>query len=98
MYTISKPSALPVSEARFVRERFLRSLNSVGSNISLPNTAAANPPIYGGSTGGATVPLRRRVTVANMAPTNAESIDERIPRIASTIRVIPDFPKPGEDL
>ncbi|KAL8492097.1 hypothetical protein ACS0TY_023643 [Phlomoides rotata] len=96
MYAIiSKPSTLPISEARIVPERFLHSLNSIRSSISLPNTAATTPQIYGGSTGGVTVPQRRRLTVANMASSNAESIDERIPRIASTIRVIPDFPKPG---
>lgn len=33
-----------------------------------------------------------------MATSNTDVTDDRIPRIASTIRVIPDFPKPGEAL
>lgn len=35
------------------------------------------------------------MSVAHMASSNVDGTDDRISRISSTIRVIPDFPKPG---
>lgn len=103
MYTLSKLSPLKIAEARIV---YLHSGNSLKSSFFLPNTEATtarrssssrreDPLIYRRSTGGATVPERRPMSVANMTSSNVDSTDDRIPRISSTIRVIPDFPKPG---
>ncbi|KAL6504330.1 Adenine phosphoribosyltransferase 3 [Orobanche gracilis] len=35
------------------------------------------------------------MSVVNMASSDVNSIDDRVYRISSSIRVIPDFPKPG---
>ncbi|KAH6836121.1 adenine phosphoribosyl transferase 1, partial [Perilla frutescens var. hirtella] len=97
-------SALPqFSSLKIYEAKIVSSLHSANSLKFLPNTEATTAPpsntgdplICTRSTGGATVPERRRVSVASMATSNVDGTDDRIPRIASTIRVIPDFPKPG---
>ncbi|XP_057780037.1 adenine phosphoribosyltransferase 1-like isoform X4 [Salvia miltiorrhiza] len=108
MYALSQaqPSPLKIHEAKIVSS--LRTAISLKSDFFSPNTAAAavtttarrrsstsDPQIYVRSSGGATLPERRRLSGAAMATSNVDGTDDRIARIASTIRVIPDFPKPG---
>nr|UVX24209.1 adenine phosphoribosyl transferase 1 [Isodon rubescens] len=102
MYALSHSSPLKIHGAKIVSS--LLSAKSFKSGFFLPTTAAttttptsrSDPLIYGRSTGGITVlNERRRRSVTTMATSNVDVTDDRIPRIASTIRVIPDFPKPG---
>ncbi|KAK6162884.1 hypothetical protein DH2020_002725 [Rehmannia glutinosa] len=51
--------------------------------------------IYRGSTGVATIPKRKPMSIVHMASSNVDNTDDRISRISSSIRVIPNFPKPG---
>lgn len=107
MYALSKPSPLTTLEGRIVSRTYLYSALSAKSNIFSPHSNATTlrssssgretPPIYHRSlTGGAAVVKRQPISVAHMASSNVGDTDDRISRISSTIRVIPDFPKPGE--
>ncbi|KAG6422064.1 hypothetical protein SASPL_118626 [Salvia splendens] len=93
MNALSQPLHLKISEAKIVSP--LRSSVFTKPDFFTPNTAPASRSIYSRFTGGATVPERRRMSGAAMATSNVDATDDRIARIASTIRVIPDFPKPG---
>ncbi|KAG8390953.1 hypothetical protein BUALT_Bualt01G0137100 [Buddleja alternifolia] len=99
MYTLSKvkPSSSSSSslslEAKIVSQCHS---HSVKSNIFLPNTkakaAAANTRlIYHHHHRPASTGERRAVIIMG----SSSNVDDRIPRISSSIRVIPDFPKPG---
>ncbi|XP_042058226.1 adenine phosphoribosyltransferase 1-like [Salvia splendens] len=96
MNALSQPPPLKISEAKIVSS--LRISVFTKPDFFTPNTAPpsrSDPLIYSRFTGGATVPERRRMSGAAMATSNVDATDDRIARIASTIRVIPDFPKPG---
>ncbi|KAL1564748.1 adenine phosphoribosyltransferase [Salvia divinorum] len=99
MNALSQPSPLKIKEAKIASSR--RSSVFTKSCFFTPNTAAAPSRsdllIYSRFTAGAsaTAPERRRMSGAAMATSNVDGTDDRISRIASTIRVIPDFPKPG---
>ncbi|KAI3460158.1 hypothetical protein Pfo_016821 [Paulownia fortunei] len=104
MYTLSNPSPLQILEARIVSLSYLDSGNSVKSNFFLPYSNATtarsssrreNQLIYHESTGGAAAAKRQPMSVAHMASSNVDDTNDRISRISSSIRVIPDFPKPG---
>ncbi|KAL0366267.1 UNVERIFIED_CONTAM: Adenine phosphoribosyltransferase 1, chloroplastic [Sesamum radiatum] len=103
MSRLSTLSPQKILEAKIVSHCYFYSANSVKPSFFLPNpnTAAARssrrvkPPIYRGATGGAAAPERQPISVAHMASTNVDGTDDRISRISSSIRVIPDFPKPG---
>ncbi|PIN20747.1 Adenine phosphoribosyl transferase [Handroanthus impetiginosus] len=103
MYTLSSPTTLKILEAKIVSQGHLYCSNSVKSVQFLPNTDATaarsgrreNLLIYGGSSGGVAAPERKPMSVAHMASSNVDETDDRVSRISSTIRVIPDFPKPG---
>ncbi|KAK6116000.1 hypothetical protein DH2020_008269 [Rehmannia glutinosa] len=104
MSTVSKPVPHKFLEARIVSQRYLHSGNSVKSHFLLPYTNATTGRsssrreillIYGGPIGGAAVPERKPLSVVHMTSSNVDNKDDRISRISSSIRVIPDFPKPG---
>ncbi|GFP93726.1 adenine phosphoribosyltransferase 3 [Phtheirospermum japonicum] len=96
MSTLSKPASPKSLEARIVNQTYLYR----GKSVLLPHynatTACSKFPLkYGGSTGGASAEKRQPISVVQMAPSDVNDIDNRISRISSSIRVIPDFPKPG---
>ncbi|EYU36373.1 hypothetical protein ABFS82_14G261300 [Erythranthe guttata] len=106
MYTLSQLSPIEIFEGKIVPIGYLCSRIKVKSNIFISHSNAAttaissssrkdNPAIYGRLTGGAAVPERKLTRAAHMASANVGETDDRISRISSTIRVIPDFPKPG---
>ncbi|KAL0432570.1 UNVERIFIED_CONTAM: Adenine phosphoribosyltransferase 1, chloroplastic [Sesamum latifolium] len=103
MSTLSTLLPQKIPEAKIVSHCYFYSANSVKPTFFLPNpnTAAARssrrvkPLIYRGATGGAAAPERQPISLAHMASTNVDGTDDRISRISSSIRVIPDFPKPG---
>ncbi|KAK4434365.1 Adenine phosphoribosyltransferase 1, chloroplastic [Sesamum alatum] len=103
MSTLSTLSPPKILEAKTVSHCFFYSASSVKPNFFLPNpnaTAARSsrrvkPLIYRGATGGAAAPERHSTSMAHMASSNVDGADDRISRISSSIRVIPDFPKPG---
>ncbi|KAK6116004.1 hypothetical protein DH2020_008273 [Rehmannia glutinosa] len=105
MSTVSKPVPHKFLEARIVSQRYSYSGNSVKSHFFLPYTNATTGRrsssrreillIYRGPIGGAAVPERKPLSVVHMASSNVDNKDDRISRISSSIRVIPDFPKPG---
>ncbi|XP_075511855.1 adenine phosphoribosyltransferase 1-like [Primulina tabacum] len=84
MYCLPSPTPLSVTGVKFVK-----------SNCFLPNTSFATAArgtqlTYFALTGGAS-----SESAARMASLSVDATDDRILRISSTIRVIPDFPKPG---
>ncbi|KAL1534213.1 adenine phosphoribosyltransferase [Salvia divinorum] len=96
MYTISQPS--PDSPPKIYEGKIVFPLFSLYLTLKQQQSAVGSrtdPLIYVRFTGGATLPERRRISGAAMATSNVDVTDERIARIASSIRVIPDFPKPG---
>ncbi|XP_015698768.2 adenine phosphoribosyltransferase 1 [Oryza brachyantha] len=90
----SPPPPPPTSSSRFLR---LRLATTRGSGSCCCFASASR----GGAGGGGGVRLgslggkRRRGRGVVMAAAEAGGFDARVARIASTIRVIPDFPKPG---
>ncbi|XP_073134184.1 adenine phosphoribosyltransferase 1-like [Henckelia pumila] len=91
MSSFAKPSSVATfpKPKNSCRGKFVKS-----SSLS-PNTTAATAPrgtqlTYCASTGGAS-----SESAAPMASLNVDATEDRIHRIAATIRVIPDFPKPG---
>ncbi|CAA0840710.1 Adenine phosphoribosyltransferase 1-chloroplastic [Striga hermonthica] len=100
MSILSRPPPTKFFEGKIVNRRYLSSGQSAKSTFFKPLTDAATAQsevrlIYGGSTGGAASPRKHPTSVVHMASSDVNSTDDRISRIASTIRVIPDFPKPG---
>ncbi|KAK4387596.1 Adenine phosphoribosyltransferase 1, chloroplastic [Sesamum angolense] len=99
MSTLSTLSPQKILEAKIVSHCYFYSANSVKPSFFLPkpNTTSrrVRPLIYRGATGGAAAPEPQPMSVANMASSNVDGTDDRISRISSSIRVIPDFPKPG---
>ncbi|XP_047950015.1 adenine phosphoribosyltransferase 1-like isoform X2 [Salvia hispanica] len=92
MNALSQPPPLKISDVSSLRTSVFT------KDFFTPNTAPpsrSDPLIYTRFTGGATIPERRRISGAAMTTSNVGGTDDRIARIASTIRVIPDFPKPG---
>lgn len=97
MSTFSKSVSLNILGDRIVTPKYCKSVKSISF---LPNTNATPARseirlIYGGSTGGANAAERQPTNVVHMASSDVNSIDDRVSRISSSIRVIPDFPKPG---
>ncbi|KAL6504592.1 adenine phosphoribosyltransferase [Orobanche hederae] len=97
MSTFSKPVSLNILVGGIVTPKYCKSVKSISF---IPNTNATPARseirlIYGGSTGGATAAERQPMSVVHMASSDVNSIDDRVSRISSSIRVIPDFPKPG---
>ncbi|KAL6521853.1 adenine phosphoribosyltransferase [Orobanche minor] len=97
MSTFSKLVSLNILGGGIVTPKDCKSVKSISF---LPNTNAAPARseirlIYGGSTGGATAAERQPMSVVHMASSDVNSIDDRVSRISSSIRVIPNFPKPG---
>ncbi|KZV56217.1 hypothetical protein F511_13821 [Dorcoceras hygrometricum] len=95
MYCPAKPSPFKVSGAEFVRVHNSCRGRFVRSNSFLPKSSCTTAPretqlSYCATTGGAS-----SVGATQMAISSVDATDDRIHRIASTIRVIPDFPKPG---
>ncbi|XP_011074363.1 adenine phosphoribosyltransferase 1 [Sesamum indicum] len=103
MSTLPTLSPQKILEAKIVSHCYFYSANSVKPSFFLPNphaTAARSSRrvkqlIHRGATGGASAPAGQPMSVAHMASSNVDGTDDRISRISSTIRVIPDFPKPG---
>ncbi|KAL3634136.1 adenine phosphoribosyltransferase [Castilleja foliolosa] len=96
MSTLSKPVSLKSPEARIVTRNYFYLGKSVFIPHSIATTASSKfPLIYGGSSGGASEAKRQPVSVVQMASSDLNDTDNRISRISSSIRVIPDFPKPG---
>ncbi|KAL6527348.1 adenine phosphoribosyltransferase [Orobanche gracilis] len=97
MSTFCRPVSLNILGGGIVTPKYCKSVKSIPF---LPNTNATPARseirlIYGGSIGGANAAERQPISVVHMASSDVNSIDDRISRISSSIRVIPDFPKPG---
>ncbi|XP_022870003.1 adenine phosphoribosyltransferase 1-like [Olea europaea var. sylvestris] len=96
MAVIPCPLVLKISGAKIVPQSNYHSGNSVKIKL-LPNTETPiairkTPPIHGrANTPRPLQPIR----FLHMAAQNVDSTDDRISGISSSIRVIPDFPKPG---
>ncbi|KAK4478307.1 hypothetical protein RD792_017596 [Penstemon davidsonii] len=88
MNILAKPSTLEITRTKIVPQSYFHTDISVKSNLSARRSRKTRL-IY-------RAPAERQpISVVHMASSDVNTKDDRISRISSSIRVIPDFPKPG---
>ncbi|KAL3812323.1 hypothetical protein ACJIZ3_013591 [Penstemon smallii] len=88
MNILANPPTLDFTRAKIVPQSYFHSDISVKSNFPARRSRETRL-IYRGPA------ERQPISVVHMASSDVNTKDDRISRISSSIRVIPDFPKPG---